>query len=95
MNKGAVHPIPNYWRAGTDEIASHCKACRTGVDGLEFAAHLFDSDPKRKAFIFYHFSKGGGSTTISVSGVSRTVPDGTPLVKMLRWPSDPYELYGL
>jgi len=98
----AVHPIPNYWRAGTDEIVSHCKACRTGVDGLEFAAHLFDGDPESKAFIFYHFSQGGGSTTMNVSGsgsgvsggISRLVPDGIPLVKMLRRPGDKHMCVG-
>ena len=97
VNMGAahVHPIPsNYWKAGAHEIVSHCAACGIGVDGLEFAAHLFNGDPNRKAFIFYHFSQGGGSNTTGISGsgsgasggTSRTIPDGTPLVKMLRRP---------
>ena len=69
---------------------------------MEFAAHLFNGDPNRKAFIFYHFSKGGGSTTMNVSGsesgvsgdISRTIPDGIPLVKILRRPGDKHMCVG-
>jgi len=73
-----------------------CAHCQVSIANLKWAVHIFQDDPKRKSYIFWHDSANEQSYTASANvgfngdtptgGVnsSTTIKVGQPLVKMFR-----------